>query len=67
MKSEIDEMLDMVDEWKLKVHEQLKGLTPEQRRAFWSRVGRRARKMGFHMVEPEKPAKRPSRRVRRMG
>ena len=38
MNSGIDDLLDMVDQWKFKVHERLKGLTPQQRRAFWSRA-----------------------------
>jgi len=67
MNSDIDNLLDMVDQWKFKVHERLKGLTPQQRRAFWSRIGQRARKMGLHVIEPEKPAKRPTKRVRRTG
>ncbi len=67
MNSEIDKLLDMVDQWKFKVHERLKGLTPQQRRAFWSRIGQRARKMGLNVIEPEKPAKRTARRVRRTG
>jgi hypothetical protein len=67
MSSEIDELLDMVDEWKFKVHERLKGLTPSQRREFWSRIGQQARKMGLHVVEPEKPAKVATKRVRRTG
>jgi len=67
MNSEIDDLLDMVDQWKFKVHARLKGLTPQQRRAFWSRIGQRARKMGLRVIEPEKPAKRATRRVRRTG
>ncbi len=31
MKIEIEEFLDHVDEWKFKVHEELKGLSPAQR------------------------------------
>jgi hypothetical protein len=68
MTSKIDDLLDMVDEWKLKVHQELKGMTQQQRRAFWSRVGRHAREMGFHIVEAEdEPAKPPTKRVRRTG
>ena len=65
MNSGIDDLLDMVDQWKFKVHERLKGLTPQQRRAFWSRIGQRARKMGLNVIEPEKPGKRTAKRVRR--
>ena len=65
MNSEFDDLLDMVDQWTFKVHERLKGLTPQQRRAFWSRIGQRARKMGLNVSEPEKPAKRTAKTVRR--
>ena len=65
MNSEIDDLLDMVDQWKFKVHERLKGLTPQQRRAFWSRIGQRARKMGLNVIEPEKPGNLTAKKVRR--
>jgi hypothetical protein len=65
MSSDIEEFLDEVDQWKLKVHEQLKGLSPKQRREFWARVGERARKLGLRVVEAEKPAKEPKKRARR--
>jgi hypothetical protein len=64
MNSEIDELLDMVDQWKFKVHERLKGLTAQQRRAFWSRIGQRARKMGLNVIEPQ-TRKRPTKKLRR--
>lgn len=67
MSSEIDELLDMVDEWKFKVHDRLKDLTQRQRRAFWSRVGQRARKIGLNVIEAEKPAKRATKIARRTG
>ena len=35
MKLEIEKFLDHIDEWKFKLHERLKGLTPAQRKAFW--------------------------------
>src|SRR5262249_58989637 len=35
MNCEIDELLAMVDAWKFKLYEKLKGLTPEQEAAFW--------------------------------
>jgi hypothetical protein len=56
-----------VDQWKFKVHEQLKGLTPKQRRAFWARIGQKARKMGLRVIEPDKPAKGVTKRLRRIG
>ena len=67
MNSSIDELLDMVDEWKFKLHAKLKKMTPTERRAFWNQVHEDARKMGLNVVEAEKPAKRPVKRVRRTG
>ena len=67
MNSEIDEFLDQVDQWKFKLHEELKGMTPAQRKAFWNRIHEEARARGLRVVEPEKPAKRSSKRVRRTG
>ena len=58
MSSDIDEFLDEVDRWKFKAHEQLKKLTAKQRQAVWARIGRKARAMGLHVIEPEKPPKR---------
>ena len=54
MNSSIDEFLDEVDQWKFKVHDQLKDLTPKQRAAFWARFGRQARQLGLRVVQPDK-------------
>ena len=67
MKPEIDEFLDHVNQWKLKLHEELKGLTPAQRKAFWNKIHEEARDRGLTVVEPEKPAKRHTKRSRRTG
>jgi hypothetical protein len=70
MKLEIEEFLDQIDEWKFKVHEELKGLSPAQRKAYWKRVHDEARARGLNVVEPAKPtkpAKRPAKRARRTG
>jgi len=67
MKLEIEEFLDHVDKWKFKLHEKLKGMSTTQRRAFWDQTHERARARGLNVVEPEKPAKRPRKRVRRRG
>lgn len=67
MSSDIEKFLDHIDEWKFKVHEELKGLSPAQRKAYWQRIREDARKRGLNVVEPEEPAKRPSKRVRRTG
>ena len=67
MSSGIDELLDQVDQWKFKVHEKLKRMTPLQRKAFWQQIHEQARERGFRVVEPEKKAKRPTKRARRIG
>ena len=67
MNSDIDEFLDHVDQWKFKLHEKLKGMTPAQRKAFWNQTHEAARARGLPVVEPEKPAKGPTKRVRRTG
>ncbi len=67
MRLEIEEFLDHVDEWKFKVHEELKGLSAAQRKAYWKRIHEQARARGLNVVEPEKPAKRPPKRIRRIG
>jgi hypothetical protein len=67
MSSDIDEFLDHIDEWKFKVHEELKGLSPAQRKAYWNRIREDARKRGLNVIEPDKPAKQPAKRVRRTG
>jgi hypothetical protein len=67
MKLEIERFLDHIDEWKFKVHEELKGLSPAQRKAYWHRIHEEARARGLNVVEEEQPAKRPTKRVRRTG
>ena len=37
-KLEIEEFLDHIDEWKFKLHERLKRMTPVQRKAFWNQI-----------------------------
>ncbi len=67
MNSGIDDLLDMVDGWKFKLHDKLKEMTPAERRAFWHQVHEDARKMGLHVAEPDKPAKNLGKRKRRTG
>jgi len=43
MSSGIDEFLDHVDQWKLKVQEKLKRMTALQRKAFWHQIHEQAR------------------------
>ena len=42
MNSEIDELLAMVDEWKFKLHEKLKDLSPEEEAEFWKKAHKKA-------------------------
>lgn len=65
MNSNIDKFLDHVDEWKFKLHEELKGMSPAQRKAYWKKIREWARGRGLHVVEPEEPVKRQGKRVRR--
>ncbi len=67
MNSKTNDMLDTVDAWKEKVHDQLKGLTKAERKTYWARIGRKASELGLKAVEPPKAAKRATRRVRRTG
>jgi hypothetical protein len=67
MNSGIDEFLDHVDQWKLQLHEKLKGMTPPQREAFWQQIREQARTRGLRVVEPEKKSKRTTKRARRTG
>jgi hypothetical protein len=67
MNSGIDELLDHVDQWKFKLHEKLKRLTPLQRKAFWKRIHEEARGRGLCVVEPEAKPKRSRKRARKTG
>jgi hypothetical protein len=67
MKSDIDDLLNMVDKWKFKLHTKLKKMTSVERRAFWSKIHQDARKSGLNVAEPERAVKRPMKRVRRTG
>ena len=64
---EIEKFLDHIDQWKFKLHDKLKRMTPAQRKAFWAKIREDARARGWNVIEPEAPAKRPSKRVRRTG
>jgi hypothetical protein len=56
-----------VDEWKLKVHEKLKQMTPEQRAAFWRQIHEQARARGLHAAKPPTKPKQPVKRAGRTG
>jgi len=67
MSSDIEKFLEHLDQWKFKLHERLKRMTPAQRRAFWKQIREEARARGLHVVEPEEPAKTTPKRIRRTG
>ena len=67
MKSDMDEFLDHIDQWKFKLHEKLQRMTPAQRRAFWDQIHEEARTRGLPVAEGEGSAKRPTKRARRSG
>ena len=58
MKSDIEDFLDHVDQWKFKLHDRLKRMTPAKRKAYWKQIREDARSRGLTVVEPSKPAKR---------
>src|SRR5262249_44951336 len=45
----------------------LKQMTPAKRREFWAGIRREARARGLTVVEADKAAKRPPKRIRRTG
>ena len=59
-KLEIEEFLDHVDQWKFKLHERLKRMSPAQRKEFWVQIREDARSRGLTVAEPERPTKRPT-------
>ena len=63
----LDEFLDHVDEWKFKVHKQLKRMTPLQRKAFFQQVREEARASGLKVVEADEEPKPAARRRRKTG
>ncbi|MEX2026423.1 MAG: hypothetical protein WEH44_03965 [Pirellulaceae bacterium] len=67
MNSKTDDLLDTVDAWKEKVHDELKGLSKSERKTYWARIGQKASEMGLKAIEPAKTTKRTTRRVRRTG
>jgi hypothetical protein len=64
MKYETDDLLDMVDGWKFKLHAKLKDMTPEERRAFWRKIHEDAARSGLNVADP---AQQPAKRGRRTG
>ena len=46
MNAQVDELLALVDEWKLKLYDRLKDLTPEQEAAFWKKAHQKGLRLG---------------------
>jgi hypothetical protein len=67
MSSEIDDFLDHVDQWKFKLHDQLKKLTPRERKAFWKKIHEEAHAAGLRVVEHQAKARRPKKHARPTG
>jgi hypothetical protein len=67
MSLEMNEFLEHVDQLKLKLHEELKCMSPAQRKAFWNKAHKQARSQGLRVSRPQKPAQRSSKRMRRAG
>jgi hypothetical protein len=67
MSSSIDEFLNHVDHWKLKLHKKLRRMTPLQRKDFWQGIREEARAHGLRVVDSEMRTKRPAKRARRTG
>ncbi len=64
MSSDLDNLLNKVDQWKFKLHRKLKGLTPKQRAAFWKEAHEEARKAGLPVVDIVESTKRKPKRKR---
>jgi hypothetical protein len=58
MNFEMDDLLDEVDEWKFKLYEELKAMTPEQGATFWKQATAGARAAGLTVVEAGVPSPR---------
>jgi len=67
MNTDLNEFLDHVDQWKLKLHKKLKRMTPLQRKGFWQGIHEEARAMGLNVAELEKKPKRVTKPARRTG
>jgi len=59
MNYEADDLLDMVDKWKFKLHDKLKKLTPRQRAAFWQDAIDQARARGLPVAGDRAKQKPP--------
>jgi hypothetical protein len=66
MNYEADDLLDMVDKWKFKLHDKLKTLTPQERAAFWQKAIDQARASGLPVAE-DREASKTSTKCRRQA
>ena len=65
MNSEIDELLGMVDEWKFKLHEKLKGLSPEEEAEFWKKAHKKGLAGRLDTARRRRPFKGAAKQRRR--
>jgi hypothetical protein len=65
MNYEADDLLDKVDQWKFKLHDELKAMTPQERAAFWQKAIDQARASGLPIAEDRAARKSPAKRRRR--
>jgi len=64
MSSSIDDLLDLVDQWKFKLHAKLKKMIPKKRGALWKTAHEEAIARGLRVEPPAlltrpKPKRRP--------
>ena len=64
MNYEADDLLDMVDKWKFKLHAKLKKMTARQRAAFWQDALEQARASGLPVAK-DLAGQRPSAKRKR--
>lgn len=63
-----DDLLDHVDQWKLKLSEKLNKMTPEEEQEFWRQSREKARAMGIIFAGDDPPTKsQPKRKRRKTG
>ena len=67
MNYELDELLDLVDGWKFKVYEKIKGMTPKEESEFWKKAEEKARTNGFRIAGEQTAAKQTGNRRRATG
>jgi len=64
MNYEADELLDHIDQWKFKLADKLRAMTPQQRAAFWQQAADQARNSGLPVAEHGLKDKRVVKRRR---